>query len=291
MRSMTGYGKGIAAIENTELTIELKSVNSRFVEINSRLPKMFAAFDMNIRKQISQGVKRGTIDVYFNYLDKSDKAKPVFIDLQLARSYIAAAKKLRAEFLLDDDFQLTALMKTQDIVRIDFEEADDEVKSKLITKALTEAIENLDKMKLAEGANLQLDLINIMTDIAQSLKKIEERAPLIVEEYRAKISLRIKQILESVPLDENKLANETAFFADKCDVNEEIARLKSHISQFNACLKSDGEQGRKLDFICQEMMREANTIGSKSSDITNTNLVIAIKNSLEKLKEQIRNVE
>jgi uncharacterized protein (TIGR00255 family) len=291
MKSMTGYGKGVAEKDGKELTVELKAVNGRFLEINSRLPKAFAFFDGVLRKAIGKVIKRGTVDVYFSFTDRSADSKPLFIDLQLAGSYVKAAKKLRAEFLLDDDFNLSALMRSPDVLRQDADPEYDEIRGKLLSEAVEKALSALDKMRETEGAALKADLAGIMFDIAAGVQALEKRAPEIVSEYRKKLSERLQKLHETVQFDENRVSQEVAFFADKCDVNEELSRLRSHIAQFNECLKSTGEQGRKLDFISQEMMREANTAGSKSNDVENINTVISIKNNLEKLKEQIRNVE
>lgn len=291
MRSMTGYGKGTATENGKSFTIELKTVNNRFLEINSRLPKSMTQFDDILRREIQNVIKRGTVDVFFSYENNSQDSKVITIDKVLAAEYVSAAKTLRVEYLLEDDFTNSVLMKMPDVLKIEYSKDDPAVLEKLLSEALDDALERLTQMRKTEGAGIKADLTKLVKNIAQSLKQAAQRAPNVVADYKIKLENRIKELLQSVQVDEVKLINEAAFFADKADISEEISRLSSHIEQFRSTLKSEEQQGRKLDFIAQEMNREINTLGSKSNDIELTSIVVHMKNELEKIKEQIRNVE
>ncbi len=291
MKSMTGYGKGVVEADGRTLTIELKSVNNRYLEINSRLPKAMSGCDDALRREIQSVIKRGSVDVYFNYENVSESSKTVAVDMVLAKEYVAAAKKLRTEFCLDDDFGTTALLRSPEVLKIEYGKDDPDMLVKMVSECAAIAVKELDKMRETEGATIRDDLNTLVKNIVNSLEKVVYRAPKVVEDYRRKLETRIKEALGAVEIDENKLLSEVAFFADKADINEEISRLSSHITQFIDCLKSNEPQGRKLDFISQEMNREINTMGSKSNDTELTNEVLYMKNELEKIKEQIRNVE
>ncbi len=291
MKSMTGYGKGVIEADGRTLTIELKSVNNRYLDINSRLPKAMSGCDEALRREIQSVIKRGSVDVYFNYENVSESSKTVTVDMVLAKEYVSAAKKLRTEFCLDDDFGTTALLRSPEVLKIEYGKDDPEALVKMVSECTAIAVKELDKMRETEGATIRDDLNALVKNIVNALEKVVYRAPKVVEDYRKKLEARIKDALGSVEVDENKLLSEVAFFADKADINEEISRLSSHITQFIDCIKSNEPQGRKLDFISQEMNREINTMGSKSNDAELTNEVLYMKNELEKIKEQIRNIE
>ncbi len=291
MQSMTGYGKGVCSRDGKTVTIELKSVNNRYLEINSRLGKSFAVCDEIVRKEIGRRIKRGSIDVYFVYENTSGTNAELKLDLALAAEYVKAAKKLRDEFMLDDDFGATALLRSSDVVSLQPLKDDPELIKEMTREAVSEAITQLDAMRSTEGDTIKADLTRLVSEIITALENVVKRSPTVVAEYREKLGRRMSEILKDVAVDEARLLNEVAFFADKADINEEISRLSSHINQFLACLESKEPQGRKLDFLSQEINREINTMGSKSNDIELTKLVVDMKNALEKIKEQIRNVE
>jgi uncharacterized protein (TIGR00255 family) len=291
MNSMTGYGKGAATKNGYTVTVELKSVNNRYLEISSKFPKSLAACDETIRAEIQKAVKRGSVDVFFNCENASAESKKVTVDLPLAREYVTAAKKLRTEFFLEDDFQTSALLRSPDVLKVEFSKDDPRLLEELVREAVRGAIKGLNAMRLTEGKTLRQNLSDLIAGIAGMLKDVSLRAPQVAEEYRAKLNARIREALGAVEPDEARLLNETAYFADKADISEEISRLGSHMSQFTASIGLNEPVGRKLDFIAQEINREVNTIGSKSNDLTLTNLVVEMKNELEKVKEQIRNVE
>ena len=279
MKSMTGYGKGVASGNNRTVSVELKSVNNRFLEIACKLPKSLMYIDDAFQKTVKSKLSRGSVDVYFTYENNSETSKKVTVDRALANEYVQAARTLRAEFRLDDDYNVTALLRTPDVVSVSVPEDDRDAVIALAKQATAEALEKLDVMRATEGDGIRKDLDALIANLKGYLDSAKKRAPL-------------KELLDGYEPDEAKLLNEVAFFADKADINEEISRLGSHISQFTAiCAEKNAAQGRRLDFLSQEMVREVNTMGSKSNDITLTGYVVAMKNEVEKIKEQIRNVE
>lgn len=288
MKSMTGYGKGIVERDNKTLTVELKAVNNRFLEINVRLPKFLLQGDEIVRKKISSVIRRGTVDFYFDYKDL-DGDKALSIDYELAKLYVNASKKL-FELGVKDELSTTDLLRLPDVVATSTE-CDVDTICEMLACATEEAVSHLDEMRCLEGKSVEADFYKLIGNIRAHLDCVIKRAPTVVEEYREKLLRRISDYLKEVEPDEARLINEVAFFADKADINEEISRLQSHIAQFESVLGHGGEAGRKLDFLAQEMNREINTMGSKSNDIELTNHVVAMKNELEKIKEQVRNVE
>lgn len=291
MNSMTGYGKFTVAESDRQITVEIKSVNNRYLDINCRIPKALSAVEDTIKRTIKKYLRRGSVDVFFNYENNSPQGKRIIVDGILADAYIEASKKLAAEYGIENDFSVTDLMRTQEVIKIDSEAEDEQLLKTLAEKCTEGAVKELNRMRATEGKTIADDLAKIVANIGEALSKAEQRAPKVVEEYSQKLRAKITELLSGVEIDEARLLNETAFFADKADINEEISRLHSHIAQFTSALSSDQPQGRNLDFISQEMGREINTMGSKSNDTELTNLVVYMKNELEKIKEQIRNVE
>jgi uncharacterized protein (TIGR00255 family) len=291
MKSMTGYGKAEAVKEGRCLTVELKSVNHRFLDLGFRLPRIFIAYEDLFRNIISEGVTRGHVDVFVNYSDTTDRPKRVNIDMGLAKGLLSAAETLQREFDLKNDFQLNSLLKTNDIISVEQEEDNPEILKDLIREAAFSAAENLNKMRQAEGEKIKNTLISLVDNIENLVSQINSIAPVVVSDYRNKLTERIKEALDSVSLDEAKLANEVAFFADKANIDEEVARLNSHISQIRSIMDLSEATGRKLDFLVQEFNREANTICSKSNNLQLTNLALQLKNEVEKVREQVQNIE
>jgi len=291
MKSMTGYGKGFAENSGKEVTVELKSVNNRYLEVNSRLPKSLAFCEDSIRKAVGKLIKRGTVDVYFTYENKSEDEKIVTVDYGVVSEYTKVAQELEQRFSVKNDVTAGMLMRLPETLKIEANKDNPETIAQLIYDATLIAAESLDNMRQVEGNTILQDLLAILSNIKQQLKIVSDRVPVMLAEYREKLRQRISEYLLEVEIDEARIVNEVAFFADKADINEEISRLNSHICQFESCCASNEPTGRKLDFISQEMNREMNTMGSKSGDVIITNAVVAMKNELEKIKEQIRNVE
>lgn len=291
MNSMTGYGKFVVTEQDRQVTVEMKSVNNRYLEINCRIPKALSAVEDAVKRTVKKYLRRGSVDVFFSYENNSAQGKKLAVDEVLASAYVDAAKRLALEYEIENSFTVTDLLRTNDVVKIDAEDDDEGLVKELVEKCAEGAVKELNRMRGVEGATIRDDLNKLIGNIDSALTKAEKRAPMVVEDYSVRLRARIEELLNGVPTDEARLMNEVAFFADKADVNEEISRLHSHIAQFRAALDSSDPQGRNLDFLSQEIGREINTMGSKSNDTELTNLVIYMKNELEKIKEQIRNVE
>lgn len=291
MKSMTGYGKGEADDGVRKVIIEIKTVNNRFLDINTRFPKSLSYVEDSVKKQIQETVRRGTVDVYYTYEVSGDTDKAVTFDRVLAEKYVSVARQAKAEFGLIDDITAISIIRMPDVLGlVTAEENQDEIKA-LFSEATKKAAEELDEMRITEGRSVKADLTRIIGNIVSSLKSVALRAPGVVLDYKEKLQKRISELLDKPAVDEARMATEIAVFADKCDINEEISRLTSHIDQFMMALESSEPQGRRLDFLSQEMNREINTMGSKANDLELSKLVIGMKNELEKIKEQIRNVE
>ena len=291
MKSMTGYGKGEADDGVRKVVIEIKAVNNRFLDINTRFPKSLSYVEDGVKKQIQGTVKRGTVDVYYTYEVNGDTDKTVTFDRALAEKYVSVARQARSEFGLIDDITVMSVLRMPDVLGVvTAEDNQDEIKA-LFVEATEKAVTELDAMRVMEGRSVKADLTRIIGNIVGSLKSVALRAPGVVLDYKEKLQKRISELLDKPAVDEARMATEIAVFADKCDINEEISRLTSHIDQFMVAIENAEPQGRRLDFLSQEMNREINTMGSKANDLELSKLVIGMKNELEKIKEQIRNVE
>lgn len=290
MKSMTGYGKGVASRAEREITIELRAVNNRYLEINARFPKNFLACDDLVRGLIPKYISRGTIDVFFSY-QNTQSSRGITADFALIKEYQQLAQQISKELSIPNDICFTALMRNSELIIPEQKTEDMDVVLELTGLATIEALKSLDGMREVEGQAIYNDLMRLITELEGYLDLCLSRTPTIIDEYRAKLTERITEFLGAVEVDHARLLNEVAFFADKSDVNEELNRLSSHISQFRTAASVQLPSGRKLDFICQEIGREINTLGSKSGDIILTGYALEMKNILEKIKEQIRNVE
>ena len=291
MYSMTGYGRGEYKEGGVELTVEIKTVNNRYLDAAIKSPRIFAAFEENIRGIIREKLTRGHADVYISFSDKREREKILTLDENAARSYVAAASKVAALFPeISNDLTVTSVLRYPEVLKSeDAAAADDEIISAMCS-ALQSALEKLNTMRKTEGEKLKSDMLSRMDTIEKLVAEVEVRAPLVVEGYRTKLEAKMKKILENVEVDQARLLTEVALFADKSNIDEELTRLHSHISQFREICK-DEIVGRKLDFLVQEFNRESNTICSKSNDIEITRLGLALKNEIEKVREQVQNVE
>lgn len=289
--SMTGFGRGKAEEDNREITIELKTVNNRYLDINLRMPRSLSTLEEDIRKRIQKKLSRGRVDVYISYINNAEEQITVTLNESAAEAYYSAYFKLAEKFQLDSKPDLALLSNIDDLFTITKPEEDVESLKGMLFSALDQALEIVIDMREKEGGFLAKDIEARSQLIHNMLDSIERRSPNVVEEYRQKLEQRMKELLNSTELDETRFQMEVAYFADRSNITEEIVRIKSHLAQLRQTLKSGGSIGRKLDFIVQELNREANTIGSKSSDITITNYVVDIKSELEKIREQVQNIE
>nr|WP_262430098.1 YicC/YloC family endoribonuclease [Paratissierella segnis] len=292
IKSMTGYGMGEFSNEHFKFKVEIKAVNHRYSDISVKLPRHINYLEEIIKKNIKGRISRGKVDVYINLEYINESAVDVKIDTPLAKSYKEALSNLLIELNMDENIRLNNILSIPDVVRTERKELDQDMVWEVLSKALNLALDNIMIMKETEGKALRMDMLNKIDNIEGFVQKIEDRAPVVVLDYKAKLKERIKNLLEdNVPIDEDRLSNEVAFFADKSSIDEEIVRLYSHIKQFRSILDEDDSVGRKVDFLIQEFNREINTIGSKANDIVISKYVVDLKSELEKIREQIQNIE
>lgn len=292
IRSMTGFGHGeVSNDKNQKVTVEMKSVNHRYCDISLKLPKKLAMFEANIRNIMKEYASRGKIDIYVSYEDLSETAVSLHYNQAMAEEYMQVFKKMQEDFNIETKITAEALAKYPEVVTIEEVQQDEEVWWELLEAALRQAAEKFVETRTIEGANLKRDLLGKLDQMAADVAFIEERSPQIIAEYRSKLEEKVKEFLEDSTIEENRIAAEVTLYADKIAVDEEIVRLQSHISSMTDVLESDESIGRKLDFMAQEMNREANTILSKSSDVDLTDHAIELKTNVEKVREQIQNIE
>lgn len=292
IRSMTGFGHGeVSNDKNQKVTVEMKSVNHRYCDISLKLPKKLAMFEANIRNIMKEYVSRGKIDIYVSYEDLSETAVSLHYNQAMAEEYMQVFKKMQEDFNIETKITAEALAKYPEVVTIEEVQQDEEVWWELLEAALRQAAEKFVETRTIEGENLKRDLLGKLDQMAADVAFIEERSPQIIAEYRSKLEEKVKEFLEDSTIEENRIAAEVTLYADKIAVDEEIVRLQSHISSMTDVLESDESIGRKLDFMAQEMNREANTILSKSSDVDLADHAIELKTNVEKVREQIQNIE
>lgn len=289
--SMTGYGKGEHNDGKRNIIAEIKTINNRYCDINIKTPRHLRFFEDNIRKILKNSVQRGRIDVYINidYISESDTV--IVPNLTLAKQYKDAIDKIKLELGMTSSPSIDTIIKFQDVLIAKEDNPDDDELRICLENAMRVAVKNLLSMREAEGIQLKVDISSSMVKILELMEVISKSSNTIVDDYKNKFELRIKELLGSYELDETRLYNEIVIYADKSDINEEIVRFKSHMTQLSDALESGGQIGRKLDFIIQEANREINTIGSKIGNLDIIQAVIEIKNLLEKIREQIQNIE
>ncbi len=291
VKSMTGYGKGVYEDGQIKLTVELKVVNHRFLDIGIKAPKQFNFAEDALRKTIKNGLVRGHVDVYVNYEDNREIKSEVSADYALAEQYYNLSKGVAERIGLANNVGVYELLKMPDVVSVKVADIDEEELLKALTAACGQAIENLDKMRIKEGEAMKADVLAKTQEVEKLVSEIAKLAPGMTAVHREKVRERVQEYLADVAIDEEKFINEMAFYADKVAVDEELTRLKSHISHLRAIVEKGGAIGKQLDFVVQEMNREANTTGSKCCDINVANLVVALKSEIEKIREQIQNIE
>ena len=290
IRSMTGYGKASMIYDTKEYQVEIKSVNHRYLDVSVKMPRVLSYLEENVKKEISAKIKRGKVDVFITFCDTGIEDKDIKINMQVAKIYIDEFKKLANQENILSNIEVTEIAKLPDVLNIKTKQEDETIKNELLS-VTDEATNNLLQMKKHEGERIVEDLINRINAIKGKIEKISKLSTGLIEEYVVKLKGRIKEILKDQQLDESRLAQEVVIYADKCSIEEEVTRLKSHISQFEKLLYSEETIGKKLDFIIQEMNRETNTIGSKANSLEITNEVINVKTELENIREQIQNIE
>jgi len=290
--SMTGFGRGEARVGSKTFSIEVKSVNHRYLDMNIRMPKQFLSFEESMRKMIKEQIRRGKVDVFVNYETADGSHGEVKVDLELAKGYYESLNAIGESLSITHDVNTLAIGRFPEVISLETKEEDEEVIEEGINTALSQALSQLSAMRKNEGEKTERDLIDQLKEIDGSVEIIEKLAPTQVEHYREKLMERIGELVQNqLDIDEERIQGEVIFFADKSNINEEIVRLKSHGEQFKKTLSAHEPMGRKLDFIIQEMNREINTISSKSHSTDISNEVVAVKSALEKIREQVQNIE
>lgn len=291
IKSMTGFGRHEAADADRKITVEMKSVNHRYLETGIKMPKKLNFYEAGIRNILKKYISRGKVDIFISYEDFSENRVCLRYNEELANEYMGIFKHMSEQFGIDNDVKVTTLARMPEVITMEDQEADEDSIWQLLECAVENACRQFVQTRITEGENLKNDLVDKLDKMLELVDFIELRSPEIVTEYRTKLENKVKELLAESAIDESRIATEVTIFADKICVDEEFVRLKSHIENTRATLVEGGSVGRKLDFIAQEMNREANTILSKASDLEITNCAITLKTEIEKVREQIQNIE
>ncbi len=291
IKSMTGFGRCEVSDANRKFTVEMKSVNHRYLDVNLKMPKKFSFFEASIRATLKNYIQRGKVDVFITYEDFTENNYSVKYNKDLATEYMRHLEQIAGDFSLENDIRVSTLSRYPEVLAMEEQNIDEEEIWKSLEQAVKGAAEAFVQTRITEGENLKNDLIGKLDGMLQYVDYIEERSPEIIRAYRTKLEDKVKELLGDTQIDENRILTEVTLFADKICVDEEIVRLRSHVEHTKATLNEGGSIGRKLDFIAQEMNREANTILSKSNDLDTSNKAIDLKTEIEKVREQIQNIE
>lgn len=291
LKSMTGFGRASQQIGDLDVTVEIRSVNHRYFEFTCRIPRVYQFAEEKLKSLCQQSISRGKIEVSVFVENRSENSTEVEINRSYAGAYIKALKALAKEYKIKNDLKVSAFVGNSEMFRTKRSEVSEELVNEAVLNVAGQAIKSFIEMRAAEGERLYADIASRAETILKKVAFIEERAPETVAEYRRRLEQRIRELLEDAKVDEQRLITETAVFADKVAVDEETVRLKSHIEQLYSLLKADEPVGKKLDFIVQEMNRETNTIGSKAQNIDIAHTVVDIKSEIEKIREQVQNIE
>lgn len=290
-KSMTGYGRASKSFESYEITVELRSVNHRFFEFTPRVSRQFSFLEEKLKSLFATKINRGKVEAYVSISCIKGSDTVVDVNAGLADNYISALRKANEQLGLDDDLTLSQLFRMSDVFTVSKAETDEEELWQLVSETANEALDNFLNMRAVEGERLKIDILSKLDYIEETVSKIEERSPDVTKEYREKLYTRLCDLLGDKNIDESRILTEAAIFADKTAVDEETVRLRSHIMQYRELLELDEPIGKKLDFLIQEMNREVNTTGSKCNDLTITRMVVDLKSTIEKIREQIQNIE
>lgn len=291
MRSMTGYGRSEMNVEGMEISVEIKSVNHRFADYNIRVPRYYGFMEEAVKKHLQQYISRGKVDVYVSISDKNDDSKVITLNSALAEGYINAMRELVEKYGVKDDISAASLSRFSDIFDVEYKEEDEETIFGRVVPVLEAATEQFISMRKREGEKLTEDMLMRKGIIEEKLAKVEQLAPNTVDDYKEKLEARIAELMDGITIDESRVMTEIAIFADKLCVTEETVRLHSHLKEFEHILSQDEAAGRRLDFLLQEMNREVNTMGSKCNDLEIGRCVVDMKTELEKIREQLQNLE
>ena len=291
VKSMTGYGRAVETVNGREFTVEIRSVNNRYLDCNVKMPRMLSFAEDAVKQAVKAAVSRGKVDVFISLNSEASADVQVKLNKPVVEGYLAAMRAMVDEYGVKDDISVSVLSRMNDVFVVEKPQTDeDQLKADLLS-VVEKALENYNRMRAVEGAALEADLRNRANTILELVALVEQYNPQTVSDYRARLEEKMREVLENKSIDESRILTEAAIFADKVAVDEETVRLRSHLEQMNAMLESGGGIGRKLDFLLQEMNREANTTGSKCSDVKVARIVVDIKAELEKIREQTQNIE
>lgn len=289
--SMTGYGSAKGSVERQEITVELKSVNNRYLDCSVRLPRNFLFAEDTVKQAVSAGVSRGKVDVFVSAQASQDSGTVVSVNEELARGYRDAVARIAETLGLESGLNAFSLARFPDVLTVERRELDKDKAAAALSEITAKAVEEFNAMREREGERLRRDMLGKLETIEGLVSVVEERSPQTVKEYRERLEARLRDILADRSLDEQRVITEAAIFADRTAVDEETVRLRSHIAQFRTMLEEGSPIGRKMDFLVQEFNRESNTIGSKCSDASLAKVVVDLKSEIEKIREQLQNVE
>lgn len=290
IKSMTGYGKSSLSINSREYQVEIKTVNHKYIDVNIKMPRIISYLEEDIRKLVVSKIKRGKVDIQISFENYSKDGNEVKINTELAQIYIQSLRELAEAENLSSNIEVTEITKLPDVLTIKSNLDEDETKEELLQVA-NEAIDKLIQMRKVEGEKISKDILDKIARIEQKNEEIFGLSTGLIEEYVVKLEARVKELLKTEELDKSRLMQEVVIYADKCSVEEEVTRLRSHIYQLRQLINSEEPIGKKMDFLIQEMNRETNTIGSKANNLEITNIVVDIKTILEDIREQIQNIE
>ena len=291
LKSMTGFGRSEIANERQKITVEMKAVNHRYCDINIKMPKKLSIFEAGIRNLLKKYIQRGKVDVFITYEDYTENNMVLKYNEELAAEYVGVLQRMSEQFGIENDVRVSSLSRYPDVLTLEEQTVDTDELWGVLEEALHKASEQFVETRLVEGENLKNDLISKLDGMLEAVDFIEKRSPEILVEHRQRLEAKVKELLGDSTIDESRIITETTIFADKICVDEEIVRLRSHITSTRKALLEGGSIGRKLDFIAQEMNREANTILSKANDLDVANRAIDLKTEIEKVREQIQNIE
>lgn len=289
--SMTGFGRMESVKDKLKITVEMKAVNHRYLDLNIKIPKKLSIFEIEIRTVLKKAIQRGKVDVFITFEDSSETASVLHYNETLAGEYIKYFRQMAGKFNLEDDIRVSTLARFPEIFTMEEQDADETALKEVLNEAIQGAVAKFLDSRMREGENLKKDMLDKLDELLVNVDFIEKHSPQIITNYQEKLKTKVKELLDDKQMDESRIAAEVTIFADKICVDEEIVRLRSHILAVKNALTEGGSIGRKLDFIVQEMNREANTILSKSTDLAISNIGIELKTSIEKLREQIQNIE
>jgi uncharacterized protein (TIGR00255 family) len=291
IKSMTGYGRGEFKVGDKEFLVEVRSINHRYLDFFIKVPRKISFLEEKVRKYVSNVLSRGKIDIFITYENYGDDSKSVIIDEFLSKSYVNALKDLSDKFSLTNDSSASLIANFPDVLKVQKGDEDENELWSLLESALKKGMDSLIEMRSTEGEKLKKDILKKLEVINKEIDNVSVHSNKVVSDYKERLETRLNELLEQKSVDENRIATEVAIFADRCSIDEELVRLKSHVNQVKKTLEIEKPIGRKLDFIMQEMNREINTIGSKANNLDITNSVVEVKCEVEKIREQVQNIE